>query len=68
MMVLNQIDSGLAKEVNKVIVGCGSEGDKWEHEGKMDPDIWERYHNELYTVISGLTTGTAKTALKGLYD
>ena len=68
VMALNQLDSSLSKEINKVLGACGNEGEKWDHEGRMDPDIWERYHNELYTVISGLTTGTAKTALKGLYD
>ena len=34
----------------------------------MDDDIWEKYHSELYAVISGLIEGSAKTAFKGLYD
>ena len=61
VMVLNQIDSELAKEVNKVIAECGQLGEKWDHSGRMDDGIWEKYHSELYGVISGLTEKTAKT-------
>ena len=68
IMVLNQLDSSLSEEINKVLETCGNEGERWDHVGNMGLDIWEKYHNELYTVISALTTGTAKTALKGLYD
>ena len=67
VMVLNQIDPGLANEVNKVLE-TGSDGEKWDHKGRMDDDIWEKYHSELYAVISGLIEGSAKTAFKGLYD
>ena len=68
VMALNQIDPDLAKEVNKVVSECGSEGEKWEHFGRMDEEIWQKYHSELYAVISALTVGSAKTALKGMYD
>ena len=68
LMAFNQNDSELAKEVNKVINECEGEGEKWEHDGKVEPGIWKKYHSELYAVISGLTEGTAKMALKGTYD
>ena len=67
-MVLDQIDPGLANEVNKILDTGGSEAEKWDHKDKMDDDIWEKYHSKLCAVISGLIEGSAKTALKGLYD
>ena len=68
VMVLNQIDPSLANELKKVMETCGNEEEKWDHKGRMDNDIWEKYHSELYAVISGWIEGSAKTALKGLHD
>ena len=53
-VALNQLDPDLAKEGNNVLNERGNEREKWEHEGKVDPVIWEKYHSELYAVISGL--------------
>ena len=47
LTALNQIDSDLAKEINKVVNGRGMDGWKWEHEGRKDMGVWKKYHSEL---------------------
>ena len=43
IMVLNQIDSAVAEEINKVLKECGSDGQNWDCHGRMDQALWEKY-------------------------
>ena len=41
--VLNQIDSAVAEEIKKVLKGCEYDGQNWDHHGRMDQALWEKY-------------------------
>ena len=68
LMVVKQIDSNLAEAIKIVLRDRGLEGERWNHAGRVDGELWVKYHSELYAALSSLTRGVAKTALKGSYD
>ena len=72
MVPLGQVDQDLGREVQRVLsAGTGEKSaDKWDpiDDGGVDLGIYTKFASELYGLLVSLTSGEAKSILKGMVD